>query len=260
MSERRRDCLTVSPPTIDRSEFARCDAALAVRHAPFDRGWIMARFGEGLQIRMLRPPFEGFVVFQPGKLAWRPLEGVDRGVVIHDLRVPTGPLARDATRHLLREVEGFARYFGYTLLVAITGDEPGLLSADFAPGRRWVAFDKGPGGARLLGRVLQGPHAFPSFPADWDARGAALGPGLVIQTTGESTPLEARARFLCAALEGRAIAVRHERLTSPAVVQNRAARPSATFSVHMDGAYLGGPELTPDDLLAAVFGTLEPLG
>lgn len=259
MSERHRHCLTVSPPTIDRSEFARCDATVPALHAPFARDWIMARFGEGLQIRMLRPPLEGFVVFQPGKLAWRPLEDADRGVVIHDLRVPAGPLAREATRHLLREVEGFARYFGYTLLLAITGIEPGLLPPRFAPGRGWVAFDKGPGGARLLGRVLQGPHAFPSFPRDWAARRSALGSGLVIQTTGESTPFEARARFLCAALEGRAIAIRHERLTAPAVVNSRAARPSAAFSVHLDGTYLGGADLTPDDLFAAVLGTLETL-
>jgi hypothetical protein len=37
--------------------------------------WLMARFEEGLQIRMLHPPEPGIVLFQPGRLSWRPIEG-----------------------------------------------------------------------------------------------------------------------------------------------------------------------------------------
>ena len=89
---RNRDTVTVSPPTFDRTAFARTDAALTAPHAPFDRDWLMARFAEGLEIRMLKPPCEGLVMFQPGRLAWRPIEGAENAVVIHDLRGRRRPL------------------------------------------------------------------------------------------------------------------------------------------------------------------------
>jgi hypothetical protein len=95
-------------------------------------------------------------------------------------------------------VEEFAQFYGFASVLAVMGEEEGLVSPSFAPGRRWMTMDEGPGGARLSARVLMGPVDLPRFPRDWRARAAALGPGPVIQTTGESGTTEARAAGICA--------------------------------------------------------------
>lgn len=249
MPNRNRDTVTVSPPTFDRTAFARVDAALPASHAPFARDWLMARFAEGLQIRLLKPPFEGLVLFQPGRLAWRPVTGVDRAVVVHDLRVSDGPLARDGAERLWGVVERFATYYGYAAVLALVGDGAGLVAPDRAPGRGWLTMDKGPSGERLVGRILQGPLALPRFPSDWALREAAAGPGLVIQTTGESAALEARAAAMVSALSRYDVAIRHDRLPDADTARARAVRPGAAYSVLLDGHMVGGSDLDAGDLM-----------
>ncbi len=251
------DMLTVSPPRLGRSAFARLDAGLCAPHAPYARDWLLGRFREGLQIRLLSRPVEGMVLFQPGKLAWRPIHGVGRGVVVHDLRVADGPQARLAALRLWQAVEEFAQYFGFQMVVALIGQGPGLISSGHAPGRGWMTCDSGPDGARLVGRILQGPVALPRLPRDWTARARALGPGLVIQTSGESAPLEARAQAMVDALAPRGVAIRHQRARDPAQLRAHAITPGAVYAVSCDGRHLGGPELEADDLLRAALTGLQ---
>jgi hypothetical protein len=203
MSRSLRDLVTVSPPSFDRTSFAWADRQLGAAHAPYDRDWLMARFEEGLQIRMLHPPEPGIVLFQPGRLSWRPIEGLDNAIVVHDLRVADGPNARAVAKRLWHgrgRVRAILRLFQRP---GGDGHRGGAGLARFAPGRRWMTIDEGPGGASLTARVLYGPVVLPRFPTDWRARAAALGPDPVIQTTGESSTTEARARRICA-LAGRA--------------------------------------------------------
>jgi hypothetical protein len=249
---RNRDTVTVSPPTFDRTAFARTDAALPAAHAPFDRDWLMARFAEGLQIRMLKPPYEGFVMFQPGRLAWRPIVGAERAIVIHDLRVAPGRLARDSAKRLWSVTSNFAQYYGYSAVLALLGKSAGLVSPELAPGRGWLTLDKGPCDERLVAQVLHGPLALPSLPANWELRAAAIGAGLVIQTTGESLRLEAAARSTVDALAARGIAVRVDRLVDAEDVRSRALCPGAAYTVACGGRVLGGAELGPGELLRAV--------
>jgi hypothetical protein len=258
--------LTVSPPTFDRTPFSWVDRALRTHHAPYDRAWLMARFDEGLQIRMLPPPTPGIVLFQPGRLAWRPVEGGAQSLVVHDLRVEPGPDARKVAAHLWAGVEEFARFYGFSSVLAVIGAEDGLIAPEVAPGRGWVIFDEGPRGAaadgvsgraRLAGRVLTGPVALPHFPTDWRARAAALGSAPVIQTTAESPEIETRADTLCARAAAAGIPVGRDRLTSPHDAQTRAVSPETAFSVVLDGAFLGGLGLDDRTILRA-FGVQSP--
>jgi hypothetical protein len=249
MSHRRRDTVTVSPPTLDRTAFAQTDAALPGPHSPFDRAWLLARFDEGLQVRLLKPPREGVVMFQPGRLAWRPVEGAAHAVVVHDLRAGPGALACENTARLWSEAEQFARYYGYAMVLALLGDGPGLVAADRAPGRGWVTVDRGAGGVRLVARILHGPVALPRLPSDWGLRAAALGPGLVIQTTGESRRLERLASARVAALRRRGIAARHLRPCDSEAARSGAIRPAAAYAVACDGRLLGGPEVSMAEML-----------
>jgi len=245
-----RDIVVVSPPNLEKSEFARVDAALSAPHAPLNRDWLLARFAEGLQVRLLKAPNEGLVWCQPGKLAWRPIEGVGRTLVIQDLRVAPGALAREGLARLWSAAERFANYYGFVAVVALVGSGPGLVAQDRAPGRGWMSLDTGPDDVRLVGRVLQGPQVLPFLPTDWTQRAAALGPGVVIQTTGESAGLEARAEDTVARVMAQGQRARHDRLAGPDQVRARAVRPGAVYSVVIDGVVAGGPELTVEAILA----------
>ena len=258
MSHRRRDTVTVSPPSLDRTGFVRTDAALPGPHAPFDRAWLLARFDEGLQVRLLKPPREGVVMFQPGRLAWRPVEGAARAVVVHDLRTGAGPQARENTARLWSAAERFARYYGYPMVLALIGEGPGLVAPERAPGRGWVTVDRGAGGVRLVARILHGPVALPRLPSDWGLRAAALGPGVVIQTTGESRRLERLAAARVSALQRRGRTARHLRLRDADAARNGAIRPAAAYAVACDGRLLGGPEVSLSRMLGLSADAVAP--
>ena len=250
MPRRDPELVTVSPPTIDRTAFVRVDRALTAQGESFSRDWVMERFEDGLQIRMLPAPALGFVVFQPGRLAWRPIVGAERAMVVHGLRVAPGEGAKPAAKRLWTAVESFASYYGYSAVLAMTGASQGLVDPELAPcSRHWVVLDEGPQGARLIGRVLQGPLPLPHLPSDWSARARRLGLGIVIQTTGECAMLERRAARLVSHLAERGTAARIERMTDPVSVRHNAVSPGALFSVVADGVYLGGPDLTDETIL-----------
>jgi hypothetical protein len=211
----------------------------------------MDRFEEGLQIRMLPPPRSGIVLFQPGRLCWRPIVGLDDAIVVHDLRVHQEEGARGSADRLWRGVEDFARFYGFSAVLAVIGEEEGLISPANAPGRGWMVVDEGPGGARLSARILQGPVKMPHFPRDWSARAARLGPGAAVQTSGESQALEMRAEALCTRAAGSGLTVRHERLALPGEAQARAVSPGATFSILSRGERIGGAEMSDSDILGA---------
>jgi hypothetical protein len=97
-----------------------------------------------------------------------------------------------------------------------------------------------------VGRILQGPVAVPRLPTDWTLRAASLGPGVVVQTTGESAALEARARDITAHLAMLGHAARHDRLGDAAAAQARAVRPGAAYSVVINGQIAGGAGLSVD--------------
>lgn len=244
MSRRLRKLVTVSPPTFERTEFAQVDAMLDAPHAPFDREWLMARFDEGLQIRILREPRLGLVLFQPASLSWRPIDNAGSAIVVHDLRVMPGPDARHAARPLWNGVESFARFYGFEQVLALTGPAHGLIDPTLTPARGWMTVDAGEGGTRLVAHVLQGPLDLPRLPHDWCARAAALGPGAVVQTTGESCTLERRAWLLIKAAAARGVSVRREILSDPDTARARAVSPSALFSVVVDGQRIAGPEMS----------------
>lgn len=258
MQRNSRDLLTVSPPTFDRTHFSRADRQLGSANAPYDRAWLMARFEEGLQIRMLPPPMRGIVLFQPGRLSWRPIHGLDNALVVHDMRVESEPTSRAAAGRLWDAVEGFARFYGFAVILAILGPQDGLISPDVAPGCGWTTFDDGPNGSRLAGRVISGPVALPRFPRDWSARAAYLGPGPVIQITEERRHICNRARRLIRQAAARGVHVRLDRLADPAEARARAVTPVANFAAIRDGVLLGGADISDADLLKALIRLPRP--
>lgn len=258
MPHHGHDTVTVSPPTFERSAFERIDADLSAGHAPMDRDWLMARFAEGLQIRLLKQPDTGLVIFQPGNLAWRPIQGAEHALVVQDLRIAPDLVARDGAARLWSVAEGFARYYGLSAVLALIGRGPGLIAPEVGPGRGWLTLDTGSCGVRLVGRILQGPIALPHLPTDWADRARALGSGVVIQTTGECRALEDRARRMLGGLSALHIPARHDRPTDARALRHRAVRPDAVYSVIVDGHVIGGPEVTLGMILDRLGGVQSP--
>lgn len=247
MARSDRDIVTISPPTLRHTDFSTVDCDFADGHSAYDRDWIAERFADGLQIRMLRGDARGYVLFQPGRLSWRPILGADRAIVIHDLRVAEGPGAQAATFRLWDTVETFARYYGYAAVLALGGPETGIIPVSRRPVRGWMRLGQGACGTALWGRILHGPMAIPRLPDDFAARAARLGAGVVVQTTGELAETARRIAALRAAMGDVPVTV--DRLTDADCVRHRAVRAGAGYSVVLDGRVLGGPDVTEAEIL-----------
>ncbi len=250
MSRNGPDLLTVAPQMVSGLAFAATETALKPIYAPLDPVWLRARLREGLQIRMLRRPDHGLVLFCPGQMAWRPIQGAAPFVVVHDLRVLPGPCAAAHTARLWRSVEEWACYFGYAGVVALSGDADGFIAPERVPPRHYTCVDDNQFGARLIARVLRGPVALPRLPRDWTRRAAGLGSGVVVQCTGETGRLAARAERVLRVAERRGVPARVDCFDSAAEVQARAGHPAAVFAVYRDGVPHGGPETTDAQLRA----------
>ena len=173
-------------------------------------------------------------MFQPGRLAWRPIEGAENAVVIHDLRVGAGPLARESVARLWAVVGNFATYYGYAAVLALAWRGPGPDLDGGCTGRGWVTLETGPGGVRLVGKVLQGPVALASFPSDWGRRAQARGPRPCHSDHRRKPAARGRGpATLSRALTARGIPVRHDRLTGAEDVRARALSPGAAYTVAM---------------------------
>ena len=91
MQLRNRDTVTVSPPTFDRTAFARTMGRVTrPAHALFDG--LADGAVRGDRFRLLKRPAKGWLMF-PARAALhgRPIRGAENALVIHDLRVGGGP-------------------------------------------------------------------------------------------------------------------------------------------------------------------------
>ena len=103
--------ITVSPPNLDRTGFLSLEMGIGRQDGPTRRDWLLDRFEEGFQVRMLRPPLKGFVEFAPGRVSWKPLIGGAGCIVVQSLCVKSRVDWSEALWHLplvdiLENVEG----------------------------------------------------------------------------------------------------------------------------------------------------------
>lgn len=242
MAPTTTDLITVSPPNVDRTGFDEVDRALAFPGGPVRRQWLVDRFRDGLQMRMLRLPETGLVAFAPARAAWRPIAGADRAVIVEDLRIDPARAAPDAARRLWREVERWARYYGFASVVALCGRGTGLIDPELLRGTGPQLLDGTGTGLCLMGRILSGPVSVPRLVCDGTARRRALGPGLVIQSAGACEALEGRGDALMERAAAIGLPARRDRLTDARDAQARAVLPSALFAAILDGELIGGPD------------------
>lgn len=235
MARTARQIITVSPPNLDKTGFLSLENGLGGREGPVSRDWLIDRFNDGLQVRMLREPRRGFIEFAPARASWWPLVEMGNSVVVQRLRVDEATDPGDAAVLLLREAEDWARYYGFWAVLVLTGHgvDPGTEADIQSCG--YTVVDETEGGVLLRAHVLQGPMALPRLPRDWGMRTAALGSGLVIQTTGHCVDQTARGEALLAWSRAQGLSARMERLETAREARDRLAAPGTLFCVVLDG-------------------------
>jgi len=239
--------ITISPPNLARTGFLTLAQELSGAAAPSNRDWLLQRFEEGYQVRMLRPPARGYIEFAPGRASWRALNGADRCVVVQCLYAD-GP---EGAADLLWAAEEWARYYDFAAIMVLVGPHPCLCAPDLVTSAGYSVIDQTQC-VSLFGKVLQGPLPLPALPQNWAARQAALGPGLVVQCPARSEERLAFARDLVAQGEQLGLCARIGLIETAAAARKAQASPTSPFSVVLNGQAIDDGQLTDFQILQAL--------
>lgn len=240
--------ITVSPPNLMRTGFLDLEQEMLGTSAPSSRDWLLQRFEEGHQVRILRPPGRGFVEFAPGRASWRALSGADQCVVVQCLHADGLKSAAD----LLRAAEDWARYFDFAAVMVVAGAHPCLPAPEVATAAGYLVVGETAGGVSLYGKILQGPVPLPALPQNWRARWAALGPGLVVQCAARSPERLEFARDLVARGKKLGLPARVDLIETAAAAQKGLASPVSPFSVVVNGDCIDDGQLSDFQIWQAV--------
>lgn len=234
-----RNVITVSPPNLDRTGFLTLEQGLAGPDQTTGRDWLIHRLSEGLQVRMLRAPLRGFIEFIPGRATWRTIKGAGQSVVIECLRVDAQADRAEGIGALLRAAEDWARYYGFsTILILLRDDEDRDLRSQLRR-RGYLMLDRTRGEVHLWSLVLQGPVPLPLLPQDWRGRAARLGPGLVLQSLGNSESRRQKAEELLRCGREAGLLARLDHMRTADQARSRLACPDAMSCVVLDGDLVG---------------------
>jgi hypothetical protein len=223
--------ITVSPPNLGKTGFFALEQAMTGAAAPMGRDWLLQRFEDGHQVRMLRPPERGYIEFAPGRVSWRAINGADHCVVVQCLYADATQGAVD----LLQAAEDWARYFDFFAVMVLAGACPCLLPSDVAIAAGYSVVGETAVGVSLFGKILQGPVPLPWLPQNWQVRRAALGPGLVVQCLARSPERLDFARDLVARCETLGLSARVDLIETATLARNTLVTPASPFSVVLNG-------------------------
>jgi len=240
--------ITVSPPNLARTGFLALEQEMLGTSGPSCREWLLQRFEEGYQVRLLRPPARGFVEFAPGRASWRALKGADQCVVVQCLRADGAQSVAD----LLRATEDWARYFDFSAVMIVVGSHPCLPAPTAVARAGYSAVGETSGGVSLYGKFLQGPVPLPTLPQNWRARWAALGPGLIVQCAARSPERLDFARDLVARAEKLGMPARVDLIETAAAARKSLATAASPFAVVLNGDCIDDGQLSDFQIWQAV--------
>jgi len=142
--------------------------------------WLRQRFEEGMRIKILYEGARsvGTIEYLPGEVAWRAVEAPDF-LLIHCLWVVGKGKGKGYGSLLLDECFEDARRSGKQGVVMVSSRGNWLANERIFLKNGFVSVGEAPPAFKLLVKEVR-PGPAPSFPANWDERAAAFGPGATI--------------------------------------------------------------------------------
>ena len=250
MPHRAPRLTVVSPPMMQRSGFDALNHELAPSWGAFRKGWLKARFEEGLHIRMMTAPCPAYIAFFSGGSRWHLIDGDGQAIVVQAISLPLAKpeIARSAVQELWDGVECFARHYDFSSILLPVGQGAGLSPVWIADELGLTRVDHLENEASLYACFVNGPAEMPRFKCGLSERRRALGQGLVVQDCGMTERLSALSEGLIARAAQIGLAARHDLLRTARDVEARGATVAPVFGVYLDGSWLGGAETPPDVL------------
>jgi GNAT superfamily N-acetyltransferase len=228
------EIITVTAENVDEYGFFCKMSARKSTAWKAKRDWLLARFEEGLQLRLLGDGERGFIEFMPGAKCWRAIEDAEEFVVIHCLWVVGKSRGRGFARDLLAEADSWARGNGFRGVAALTSRDNWLI----APG---VLEHHGFRRASRAGQVFElwakadGIHDDPRISGGWTQKAEACGPGVTVLRSAQCPYLEDATAKARAAAEDLGLPFREIVLETADDVRRLSPTPYGTYALVKDG-------------------------
>jgi GNAT superfamily N-acetyltransferase len=227
------EIIAVTPDTVQKHGFF-CKMSARKTHAwQAKRDWLIARFDEGLELRLLGDKERGFVEFMPGDLAWRAVEDAGDLMLIHCLWVVGKSKGQGHARALLDEVERTARANGFNGLAVLASSGNWLVKPEvFAHFGCETVEEDGPF-ALMVKRFAPGPT--PRLSGGWAEKAAACGPGLTVLRSAQCPYLEDAAAIVGKLADESGVPFTDVVIESAAELRARMPTPYGTYALVQDG-------------------------
>ncbi|MBV7377797.1 hypothetical protein [Maritimibacter dapengensis] len=239
--------ITVTPDTLEEHGFF-CKMSARKSHAwQAKRDWLLARFSEGLELRLLGGKQRGFVEFMPAARCWRAIENADDLMAIHCLWVVGKSKGKGHARALMEEVERTAHVRGFKGVTVLASKGNWLAKPEvFAHFGYETVEEAAPGFSLMVKRFAPGPA--PRLSGSWAAKAAACGPGLTVLRSAQCPYLEDAAEHVKTFAAAQVIPFKDVRLESAADIRTRAPSPYGVYALVRDGRLVAYHYLLPKDL------------
>lgn len=211
-------------------------------------GWLQARFGEGLRIKLLdlQQGGRGFIEYLPGEHAWRAVNS--RGFMfIHCLWVVGASKGKGYATQLLKACIADAKREGCKGVAMLASAGNWLMSPDLLEKNGFAQVDAAPPTYSLWALPF-GKTRNPSLPDDWSARAKRLGRGLTVVRSDQCPYLDDAAAFAVGAAKSAGLSFRVVAFEDAKTLQACAPSPYGVFALVLDGRVLSHHYLLPKQL------------
>ncbi len=243
--------ITVTPDNLDKHGFFCKMSARESSAWQAKRDWVMARFEEGMQLRLLGDGERGFIEFMPGAKCWRAIDDAEDYVVIHCLWVVGKSRGKRFARDLLGEVDDWARDNGYHGVAALTSRGNWLIAPGVLEHHGFRRVDSCGEGFELQAKS-HGLYHTPRLSGAWAQKAEACGPGVTVLRSAQCPYLEDAAAKARTAAESLGLPFKEVLLESAEDVRRKSPTPYGTYALVKDGKCISYHYLLEKDAVKAL--------
>lgn len=245
------ELITVTADTVQKHGFF-CKMSARKSHAwQAKRDWLIARFEEGLEMRLLGDRQRGFVEFMPGDKAWRAVEDAGELMLIHCLWVVGKSKGQGHARALMDEVERTARDKGFSGVAMLASSGNWLAKPEVFAHFGFETVDRAePGFELMVKRFAPGPT--PRLSGGWAEKAAACGPGLTVLRSAQCPYLEDATATVRNFADAEGLPFSEHVIETAEDLRARAPTPYGVYALVRDGRLIASHYLLEKELRAAM--------